>query len=250
MMRDRIDDRRVGFLGEDADDLHAYRLRRRSGRRCRAALRRSRPGPAPRARSPPAPAAGDGIPNAELFSAALPYLPAGTAFGSPIASLPLPSSAPARIPAATASLTLAVLRRDEHERLPSRFERVSGLMRLFPATLSIQSRSAEMKMSAGAPARSAWRAPSLRHKRSRSLAGIGFPVGGDLVERILQARRCEHQRTGVGGAGINGKESETDSRGGQQPNEAASGECVLHGSRSPGKSIRASRAWWSPRPRP
>ena len=95
--RDRIDDRRMRVLREGADDLDA-RIGAGVGlvddaERRLAASRRA---PARRARSRPAPPClRRAAQTPSVSSAALPYLPAGTALTSPMASRPSPSS-PAR----------------------------------------------------------------------------------------------------------------------------------------------------------
>ena len=93
------------------------RPRRRSRRRCRAAPRRARPAPARRARSRPArPCPRRAAQTPSFSSAALPYLPAGTALTSPIASRPSPTQL-GEIEARRdrRRCDLAVLRRDQHQ---------------------------------------------------------------------------------------------------------------------------------------
>src|SRR5260370_27090919 len=81
-------------------------------------------------------------------------------------------------------------------RLERRSDRVSGLMSLRSARYSIQSRSAETKMSAGAPCSICLASAELAAYETTAhspLTGPPLPLGIDLIEGSLEARGCEHE---------------------------------------------------------
>jgi hypothetical protein len=84
-------------------------------------------------------------------NAALPYLPAGTESGLAMASLPSPIIVASGKPGMMSTVLVLSAGSTSTSTLPKKFARVSGLIALFFCTSFIQSRSAEMKMSAGAP---------------------------------------------------------------------------------------------------
>src|SRR5712692_4062284 len=86
-----------------------------------------------------------------VSSAALLYFPAGTASVLANARWPCPRSEASGNPGLISTCRLVPFGAMSTRRLERRSDRVSGLMSLRSARYSIQSRSAEMKMSAGAP---------------------------------------------------------------------------------------------------
>ena len=182
------------------------RRRRRWRRRCRAAPRRARPAPAPRARSRPAPRwSATPSQTPRLSSAALPYLPAGTAV-----------DVGHRQPAVAERAGEVEARRDRRP-APASGAGATSTMRL-PSRLRARRRVDQVALlevvhpvEVGGEEDVGRRAllDLLGQRRAggvadrRGVAGRLGPVGRDRVERVLQAGRGEDhdvRRPGAAGA--------------------------------------------------
>ena len=173
---------------------------RRSRRRCRARPRRSTPASARRARfrpAPPWPSTAAQTPSAS--SAALPYLPAGTALTSPMASLPSPIR-PAR--SKPFAILVSALESAGATSTSVVAEQLHFGVRLGQLLVGEVFHPVEVGRNEDVGRRAALDLLGERRARRigdrRLLAASAFAGRVDVVERVLQAGRREHDDLVVG----------------------------------------------------